>query len=144
MPKGLPKLAQAYMAAWNSHDWNKVAAFFTDDCVYEDAAVDRVCHGKQELKAFGDELKVFRADGPIFELKSAFVSGDWMVSEWVMSDTYAGGIPGLEAAVGKKYSIRGASISELHKGKISRNTDYWNMASFLQQLGLMPSAAPKK
>jgi len=143
MPKNMPKFAQDYYAAWNSHDWNKLAAFFTDDCVYEDVPFGRICHGKQELKAFCDELQLFRVDGPRFELKSAFVSGDWMVGEWVMSDTYPGGVPGWETAVGKKYSIRGASVSELRNGKISRNTDYWNMVAFLQQVGLMPGPPAK-
>ena len=133
MPKGMPKFAQDYYAAFNSRDWNKVAALFTDDCVYEDAALGRVCHGKQELKAMIDELNIFRADGPRFELRSAFVSGDWMASEWIMSGADTGNIPGMKAA-GKKYSIRGASISELRKGKISRNTDYWDKATLQQQV----------
>jgi len=37
-----------------------------------------------------------------------------------------------------KFSIRGASITELHEGKIKWNSDYWNMTSYLHQVGLMP------
>jgi len=141
MPQQIPRVAQDFQAGWNSHDWNKFAPLFTDDCVYEDLALGRVCHGKEEAKAFFDETLVFSADFKI-ELKSAFVAGDWMGSEWIMSGTHTGDVPAMKAT-GKKFSIRGASILELRKGKISRNTDYWNMASFLQQVGLMPAAPTK-
>jgi len=56
-----------------------------------------------------------------------------------MSSTQAGALRGLEIpATGKGFSIRGASVTELHNGKISRNTDYWNLATMMQQLGAMP------
>ena len=72
-----------------------------------------------------------------FELKSCFGSGEWVASEWVMSGTHAGSVPGIPAT-GKSFSIRGSWIYELRKGRISRDCDYWNLASFLQQVGLMP------
>jgi len=49
------------------------------------------------------------------------------------------GIP----ATGKKFSFRGANIQEYRNDKIKRETDYWNMMTFLQQVGLAPSAPPK-
>jgi hypothetical protein len=36
--------------------------------------------------------------------------------------------------------MRGASILEFAGDKIKRCADYWDMAAFLKQLGLMPSA----
>jgi steroid delta-isomerase-like uncharacterized protein len=70
-------------------------------------------------------------------MKSFFSTGDPIASEWVMSGTHAGDVPGLPAT-GKSFSIRGASIIELHKGKVSRQTDYYNLVSFLKQVGLLP------
>jgi len=55
-----------------------------------------------------------------------------------MSGTLAhSSIPGVPAT-GKKFSVRGAAITEFRGGKISRNTNYWNLASMLQQVGVMP------
>ena len=72
------------------------------------------------------------------ETKSAFGAGDWSGSEWVMSGTFAySSIPSM-TATGKTFSVRGASVTQLRNGKISRNSDYWNMTTFLQQVGLMP------
>jgi len=36
-------------------------------------------------------------------------------------------------------SVRGATIFELEAGKISRESDYWDAATFMQQIGLLPS-----
>jgi ketosteroid isomerase-like protein len=48
-------------------------------------------------------------------------------------------MPGLPAATGKQVEVRGASILEFADGKIRRCSDYWDMATFLKQLGLMPA-----
>ena len=57
-----------------------------------------------------------------------------------MSCTHTGDVPGLKATQ-KKYSIRGASVAELREGKISRNIDYFNLYTFLQQIGWLPGAS---
>ena len=60
--------------------------------------------------------------------------------EWVMQGTHdraSAQIP----ATGKPFAIRGVSVGELRDGKIARNTDYWSLAEFLMQVGLMPAPA---
>ena len=127
-------------AAGNSHDIDKVISFFTNDCVYEDVAIGRVNRGKEELKAFFKEMFVWSPDAKI-ELKSVFSAGDWAASEWVMTGTHAGDTPELPAT-GKSFSVRGTSIIQMRNGKLSRQSDYWNLMSFLQQVGLIPSTQP--
>ena len=138
MATDVERMFEDYLAAWNAHDVEKIASFFTDDCVYEDVARGAVNRGKEELKAF---VSAFFAAVPDvqFEVKSGFGAGDWAGSEWIMTGTRTGAMPGIPAT-GKSFSIRGASITELQEGKIRRNTDYWNLASLLQQLGVMPEA----
>ena len=51
MATDVERMFEDYLAAWNSHDVEKIASFFTDDCVYEDVAVGAVSRGKEELKA---------------------------------------------------------------------------------------------
>jgi steroid delta-isomerase-like uncharacterized protein len=133
------RVAKDYLEAWNSHDVDKIASFFTDDGVYEDVALGVAHRGKKELKDFFKSMFVSFPDLKI-ELKSTVLSstGDWTASEWVMSGTFAqSSIPGVPAT-GKSFSVRGASVTEYRDGKMSRNTDYWSLASFLQQVGLMP------
>jgi steroid delta-isomerase-like uncharacterized protein len=136
MAINMKKVAADFIRAWNSHDVDKIASFFTDDCVYEDVAFGVVNRGKKEIKDFIKGMYVWSPDLK-FELKSFFSARGRTASEWVMADTHAGEVPGIPAT-GKSFSVRGASIEELRGGKISRHSDYYNVVSFLQQVGLLP------
>jgi len=137
MARNTKKIIDDYIAAWNSHDANKILSFFTDDGVIDDLALGKVSNGKKELDNI---IKSTLIDVPDvkFEEKSFFVAGGWAGQEWVMSGTNAHSpIPGMPAT-GKTFSVRGATIYHLQDGKISRETDYYNLVTILQQLGLMP------
>jgi len=137
MATDVEKMMNDYLAAMNAHDVEKFLTFFTDDAVYECTPLGKVSRGKKEIKDF---ISSTFADFPDFklEMKSGFNAGDRGAAEWVMSGTFAhSSMPGMPAT-GKKFSVRGVAITEFKNGKISRNTNYWNLASFLQQVGLMP------
>lgn len=137
MATDLDKLLKDYLTAWDAHDVEKMLTFCTDDCVYECMALGKVNRGKKKLKEFFSSMFVDLPDVKL-EMKSGFTAGDRGAGEWVMTGTFAhSSIPGVPAT-GKSFSIRGASITEFRGGKISRNTAYWNFASFLQQVGIMP------
>lgn len=129
------KMFREYLATWNTHDLDKIVSFFTDDCVYENLAREQTYRGKDELKAWANGAFVGIPDFKL-EVKSLFVSGDWAACEWVMTGTQTGDLPGLPAT-GKSFSVRGSTIVQLKGGKILRNSDYWDMATFLSQLGVM-------
>jgi steroid delta-isomerase-like uncharacterized protein len=140
MAGGTEKTIKNMLEAWNSHDVEKILSFFADDCIYEDVAVGLVNHGKKEVKLFFESFFVDMPDVK-FEGKSTLDSGNYFGIEWVMSGTFAhSSIPEMPQATGKKFSIKGVSIGEMREDKIIRNSDYWNFASFLQQVGLMPGA----
>jgi steroid delta-isomerase-like uncharacterized protein len=92
----IEELAKIYIAAVNSHDVEKMVSFFTDDCVYEDMAVGVVNRGKQELKAFVTGWYILSNDLN-FEVTSFFSAGDWAATEWIMSGTHTGDLPGIPA-----------------------------------------------
>jgi len=56
-----------------------------------------------------------------------------------MSGTHKGDFPGMPAT-GKRFSsVRGSTIIEVQTGKFRRNSDYWDAATFMRQVGLLPS-----
>jgi len=135
MTTDIEKMFRDYTDAWNSHDVEKIASFFTEDGIHEDVAIGSVYCGKNELKAGISPLFAACPDFKL-ELKSLFGTSDWVGQEWIMTGTQTGAFIGLGIpATGKSFSIRGASITKLREGKIVRNTDYWNLNSMLQQLG---------
>ena len=128
-----------YKLAWNSHDVNKIVSFFVDDGIYEDVAARIVKKGKRELTAYFDAMFV---DYPDFkmEVKSSFGSDEWMCFEIISSGTHIHSTLTKSAtpATGKHFSVRAASIFQFRNGKIGRQSEYYNMMTLLEQVGLIP------
>lgn len=126
-------IAKQWIAAWNSHDPEKMLPLFTDDAFYEDVAFGSVNHGKAEIRKFiADEY-----DGvPDLELKllRADFRGDHGTIEWTFSGTDKGVFK-----TGKKFSVRGVSVIDLRDGKISRNLDFYDSATIMRQVGVLPT-----
>jgi predicted ester cyclase len=56
-----------------------------------------------------------------------------------MSGTHKGDLPEMPAT-GKRFSsVRDSIILELKAGKIRRESDYWDAATFMKQVGLLSS-----
>ena len=138
MNPDLEKTLEAWAADWSSPNVEHLLSLFTDNCIYEDVTFGVVNHGKTELKAFADEMFAAFPDFKV-EQTGRFVAGEWAGMEWIISGTHKGDLPGMPAT-NKRFSIRGATILELESGKIKRCSDYWDLATFLKQTGLMPSA----
>ena len=132
----LDRMLEEWAAAWSLHDVEKLLSLCTDDCVYEDVTLRAVNRGKAEVKSFANAVFAAFPDFKI-ELMSGFTARDWAGAEWTMSGTHKGDLPGIPAT-GKSFAVRGSTICELKAGKIKRNSDYWDMVTFLKQTGLMP------
>jgi steroid delta-isomerase-like uncharacterized protein len=129
---------QRYLDAWNSHDGAEVGAFMADDATYEDVALGVVHEGRDAIEAFVDETEQFSKDYR-FTSVSEQASGDCYAFEWEMTGTNTGEMAGLPATH-KLYRTRGVSIGRLDAdGKITQNRDYWNMAEYLMQVGILPA-----
>jgi hypothetical protein len=73
-----------------------------------------------------------------FELTNTIVTQTDFALEWTMRGTHDRASAEL-LATGKSFAIRGVSVGSLRNGQISENRDdYWNLADFLTQVGLMP------
>ena len=138
MANDIEKMIKKWVAAMNSHDLDKTVSFYTDDCVLEDNGLGIVCRNKKELKAF---CKRSFTDFPDlrFESNSLHKAGDWVTWEWTMTGTHAHSSNPAIPATGKRFSVKGASIIEIHDGGIRRETDYYNALTAMQQLGVIRS-----
>jgi steroid delta-isomerase-like uncharacterized protein len=129
---------ETYLDAWNSHDGSTVAAFMAEDATYEDLALGVLHEGREAIKNFVDEAEQFSKDYA-FTSVSEQQSGDRYALEWEMFGTNTGEAGGFPAT-NKPYRIRGISIGRLDaQGKIKQNRDYWNMADYLVQVGILPA-----
>jgi steroid delta-isomerase-like uncharacterized protein/uncharacterized protein (TIGR02118 family) len=92
-----------------------------------------VNRGPDELRAFADAIFAAIPDFAI-DLSAHFVGDGWGAMEWTMAGTHAGDLPGVPAT-GRRFSVRGSTILELRPDGIARCSDYWDMATFLAQVG---------
>ncbi|MDX6330226.1 MAG: hypothetical protein QOI83_2609 [Streptomycetaceae bacterium] len=137
----LDRMLEDLATAWSSTDSNgpdRVLALFTDDCVFEDVALGATARGKKEFRSLLEGA--FAAVPDIeYDVKNRLVTARGAAIEWVMSGTHKGDFPGMPAT-GKRFSsVRGTSILELEGEKIRRETDYWDAATLMKQVGLLPS-----
>jgi steroid delta-isomerase-like uncharacterized protein len=138
----LERLFDDWALAWSSFDSSKdperVLSLFVDDCIFEDITFSLIARGKDELRSFVERAFAAIPDFK-YGLRSTLAAGQWAVIEWVMSGTHKGDLPGIPGT-GKRFSlVRGATILELEAGKIRRESDYWDAATFMKQVGVLPS-----
>jgi steroid delta-isomerase-like uncharacterized protein len=126
--------AENWIAAWNSHDTAKWATYFTSDIYYEDVTFAEISRGSEEAKKFASEF--FEAVPDLkLELEGSSVQGDHGSIQWILSGTDKG-----VYKTGKKFKVRGVSIITVKNGKISRSLDYYDAATIMKQVGLLPAS----
>ncbi len=123
---------QQEFAAWNSHDPDKVLTFFTEDVVYEDVAFGAVNHGQSELRKFAAGFFEAVPDLKLEVVSSSVHHGHGAV-EWVLRGTDKG-----LYKTGKKFSVRGVSVFEMRGKKFSSNKDFYDLATIMRQVGVLP------
>jgi len=127
-------IAKGWIAAWNSHDPAKWATYFTPDIYYEDVTFGEISHGSAEAGKFA---AFFFSDVPDLklELVEAHVDGNHGSIQWILTGTDKGVFK-----TGKKFKVRGVSIITLNNGKISRSLDYYDLATIMKQVGVLPAS----
>jgi steroid delta-isomerase-like uncharacterized protein len=134
--RALERVLDQWSVAWSSSDVEKLLPLFTDNVDYEDVTLGAVNHGSNELRDFATATFGGFADMK-FELKSRLVAADGKsgAMEWVWRGRQTKDFPGLPAT-NKPFEVRGATVVEFTDGKISRNSDYWDLATYMKQVGL--------
>ncbi|HKN38152.1 MAG TPA: ester cyclase [Acidimicrobiia bacterium] len=134
------QLIEQHMKAWSSGDIDGILACFTEDCVFEDMALPARFEGQDALREFA--VAVFAAL-PDFHWSPTTMFGDGarVCTESHFTGTQTGDFPGIPAT-GKAADIPCLSVDEIRDGRIQRHADYWSLATYLQQVGLMPTPEP--
>jgi steroid delta-isomerase-like uncharacterized protein len=125
-------IAQAWIDAWNSHNPDTVVALFAKNAVVEDVTLGVVSRGLTEIRDFA--VGSFTAFPDIHvDLVNSPLKGGHGTIEWVFSGTDTGGFGGT----GKPFSVRGVTVMDVHGTKLTRETDYWDLATVLKEIGLL-------
>jgi steroid delta-isomerase-like uncharacterized protein len=91
-----------------------------------------VNHGRAEIRKFAAGFIEAVPDLKL-EVVSSSIHNGHGAAEWVLSGTDKG-----LYKTGKKFSVCGASVFEMRGGKCSSNKDFYDLATIMRQVGVLP------
>jgi len=135
------QLVEQHMKAWSTGDVEGIVACFTEDCVFEDLALQARFEGHEQLREFAVAVFAALPDFVWTPTTTMFSDGGRVCTEWRFTGTQTDDFPGIPAT-GKASDIPGVTVDEIRDGRIHQHRDYWSLATYLQQVGLMPTPEP--
>lgn len=122
---------EAYVSAWNGHDFAAFDKILAPDAVHEDIALGVYAQGIAQIKDFMQ--KVLQGQPDLEWRVSRFVeSGPVVVAEWTWSSTFTGESP-TGPVKDQRVSGRGVSVVVTENGQIKHLTDYYDLPSFFRK-----------
>lgn len=125
-------IAQRWIDGWNSTDPEKLVSAFTSDGVYEDVTFEIVKKGSRELRELHKSFHT-SVSGLYVKLVDSHVAEGHGTIEWLFGGTDVGVFK-----TGKHFEVRGVSVIDVKGGRISRNLDYYDGATIMKQVGVLP------
>lgn len=139
------QVARAWIDAVNSHDPARIRAVLADDFVWE--------LGESSTRGGDTSAEAWRLwfvgfPDFTFDVLRSLVDGEFVALQVKMRGTHRGvfrfrGTHSMErglAPTGKAFDLPGCAVHHVQHGKIIRLWAYWDTATLLRQLGLLPGA----
>jgi steroid delta-isomerase-like uncharacterized protein len=131
-------------AAVNAHDLNPIGDLYSEDAEFTWPGVPTIS-GRQAIIAFYAQMLGTFPDVHV-TLKRIVEQGDAVAVEYESAATNAGPLPlptgELLPATNKHVEVRAVSLGTFDReGRIKTQTEYFDQAEILAQLGLMPHPA---
>jgi steroid delta-isomerase-like uncharacterized protein len=132
--------AHRVVEAFNAGDWEGCKATLAPDSVYDEVGTSRRIQGSAAIISCWQAWKQAMPDvkGAV---NRAVADGNTVVLEMTWTGTHTGplqGPAGTIPATGKHQTTRASWLLTFEGGKIKDSRHYFDMLSFLQQLGLVP------
>jgi len=135
------KAAHAFFDAWNAGDLSQADAYSADDVMAEGPGAPGPMNAEQNRMYTQNFMTAF--PGTKFEVLQTIAQGDYVVTNWKASGGTHSGLlrtpsGGTVPPTGKSATIMGSTTAQLKNGKVIHTWTFWDMASLLGQLGLLP------
>jgi limonene-1,2-epoxide hydrolase len=109
---GPKELVAAWVAAFNRGNADEIAAFYHDDAVNHQVALEPVT-GREAIHAMF--VREFAQATMVCIVENIFADGDWAILEWR-----------------DPLGLRGCGFFQIRDGKIAFQRGYWDRLSFLK------------
>jgi len=116
------QIVETFVQAWNDMDWDRIADLMTEDVIWHNIPMEKL-----EGKALVDAaIRGMGPEGVDWEILSIAENGNKVLTERV--DRFD--MPG-----GKKIDLPVMGTFEITDGKISAWRDYFDLSTFMGQMG---------
>jgi steroid delta-isomerase-like uncharacterized protein len=127
-------LIRSYYAAFNAGDFDGMAALLTEDVAHD------INQGSRETGRAAFRTFLTHMDACYSEQLTDIVvftenSGTRAAAEFVVHGTYKATDAGLPEAHGQTYELPAGAFFDIRDGKISRVSNFYNLPSWLRQVG---------
>ena len=126
-------LIQRYYAAFNTDDREAMLACLTDDVAHDLNQGGRE-HGREAFRAFLARMNRCYAERLEKIVVMAGADGTRAAAEYEVHGSYLADDEGLPPAHGQRYVLPGGAFFDLRDGRISRVTNYYNLADWIAQV----------
>jgi len=133
-------IADALLGDLNRHDLKAYVRHYSADATHWDPTEPGLTRAENFEESLGAYLRAF----PDLHCELTNVIGDdeYFAYEWVGRGTHTGPLASPQGEIpptGRRIEVRACSVIRLNaQGLIAEEREYWDMAGFMQQLGLMP------
>lgn len=135
--------AKAPTEAYGEKDWTAVREAVTPGFVYEEVATGRRAEGIDDVlevwRGWAEALPDSRAS-----FESTFVDGETVVVQLTWGGTHTGPLQSPEGEIpptGKEIDLPSCQVIRVQDGKAVSMRQYFDMATLLSQLGVVPARA---
>jgi len=126
-------LIERYYAAFNTDDREAMLACLTDDVVHDLNQGGRE-HGREAFRAFLARMDRSYAERLEKVVVMVAADGARAAAEYEVHGSYLADDEGLPPAHGQRYVLPGGAFFDLRDGRISRVTNYYNLADWVAQV----------
>jgi steroid delta-isomerase-like uncharacterized protein len=137
----LINVARGLVDAFNRSDWDACRAALTADSLYDEVGTSRRLQGVAQII---QGLQGWKGAMPDVKgtVTNALATGNTAVLEVTWHGTHTGPLPGPSgtlSATGKQQTTRSGWMLNFDGGRIKESRHYFDMLSFMQQIGALPS-----
>lgn len=131
------ELWEEWDKAWNAHDAGKIASCVAADCTWDTPL--EVLKGRDAVKAYAEGIFSAFPDVKL-EARTQVASGNLVAGEVLMTGTHKGPLSDGTPATGKSFSLKFCGFIEFEGNLMKRLSTYFDTATLMRQLGLIPPA----
>jgi steroid delta-isomerase-like uncharacterized protein len=126
-------LIQRYYDAFNRGDWEAMLDCLTDDVAHDLNQGGRE-HGREAFRAFLARMNRSYREQLQKIVVMASADGQRAAAEYEVHGSYLADDEGLPPAHGQRYVLPGGAFFDLRDGRISRVSNYYNLADWIAQV----------